>query len=450
MNKFYLLCELATMIISFLQLLFFTLKWYYNQGEIDLLIVIIIEFLCTTIHVLYSTYTDSLMYFHITKQINWLRYTEWLLTLPLILKHLYSLIDLTISSKERKRNDNNYIISFMLLQTMIWFGIYSTFFQELSILYWCFCLISWFSYIILYRETYVLFTTYIVSNVVDDKNTSIKHNPVNVMHMTTDISERKYQEPFDSPRSSNRQLSNILQKFDVSKINNNIENDHTMSISQRNALQSIFYLYFISWLLFPILFMIGPESFNLIDMEASNALHAIGDIFAKNLFGYLAWKFHWVDMNHTDTSFDLIDNESVYNLSSDEIIITDNKLIFSKNINNSILINNINDIYKQNINKNTKINFQLNNQFGIEKHIDVLSLMYTYSTFKIIDETELDEITIMDKQDILDPTIIRDLLLIDTVLDKLIIRQKYFMKNNYTKAFSRDEDGEPRKYSKKV
>lgn len=49
-------------------------------------------------------------------------------------------------------------------------------------------------------------------------------------------------------------------------------------------------LLMVSWTLFPILYIIGPECFGLISNPVSIIGHVIGDIISKNLWGLLAWK----------------------------------------------------------------------------------------------------------------------------------------------------------------
>lgn len=44
-------------------------------------------------------------------------------------------------------------------------------------------------------------------------------------------------------------------------------------------------IFFLSWTIFPILFLLGPEGFGAIDLGTSSLLHAIGDLLAKNLCG---------------------------------------------------------------------------------------------------------------------------------------------------------------------
>ena len=51
-------------------------------------------------------------------------------------------------------------------------------------------------------------------------------------------------------------------------------------------------LYFMgSWLVFPILFIVGPEMTNLVAFELTLVGHCVGDLIAKNAFGLLAWQY---------------------------------------------------------------------------------------------------------------------------------------------------------------
>jgi len=49
-------------------------------------------------------------------------------------------------------------------------------------------------------------------------------------------------------------------------------------------------LLMVSWILFPILYIVGPECFGLISNQFSIIGHVIGDIISKNLWGLMAWK----------------------------------------------------------------------------------------------------------------------------------------------------------------
>ena len=44
-------------------------------------------------------------------------------------------------------------------------------------------------------------------------------------------------------------------------------------------------LFFMSWTIFPVLFLLGPEGFGIIDLGMSSMLHAIGDLISKNFVG---------------------------------------------------------------------------------------------------------------------------------------------------------------------
>lgn len=45
------------------------------------------------------------------------------------------------------------------------------------------------------------------------------------------------------------------------------------------------YLFFVSWLMFPILFLMGPEGFGHLTTYGSTIAHTVADILSKNLWG---------------------------------------------------------------------------------------------------------------------------------------------------------------------
>jgi len=49
-------------------------------------------------------------------------------------------------------------------------------------------------------------------------------------------------------------------------------------------------LFFISWSMYPLFWLLGPDGFSIITNDTSTALHAITDLFAKNLWGYLMFR----------------------------------------------------------------------------------------------------------------------------------------------------------------
>ncbi|KAK3233187.1 hypothetical protein CYMTET_56505 [Cymbomonas tetramitiformis] len=53
-----------------------------------------------------------------------------------------------------------------------------------------------------------------------------------------------------------------------------------------NLMRAIF---FITWSLFPVFYILGPEGFDAISLETSVVLHVLNDMFAKNLWGFLAY-----------------------------------------------------------------------------------------------------------------------------------------------------------------
>lgn len=401
-----LLCEMASFIVCFFQIIFFINKYLGNKGEWELLFIAFAEFVSSFIHVFYSHSEDKKSFYLIINdnKVNWVRYVLWLVTLPLILKHLYSLIDLTIDYNERKNNDNNYIKSFALLQLMIWFGIYSTFFTPLSIEYWFFCIISWVFYIILYYTLYILY----------DKS-----------------------------------YNNLISKNEKKTANN---------------LKQIFYLYFLSWLFFPLLFMLGPESFGVIDMELSNALHAVGDLVAKNYFGLLAWKFHWKDMDYSHTTFGDAEagiiNSEIMNenkpINSDEIIYTNVKTVFTafEELYKVFFLNSIQDIYSMDI-EISKLVFILNNDKDVEKHIDLLKLRFTTDLkIYVIDDTKKSTVNSLSSKyiitnskkilrynkNVLNPKVRNNLLTVKNTLETLIKHQEQYMKLEESSDEEDDDD----------
>jgi bacteriorhodopsin len=52
----------------------------------------------------------------------------------------------------------------------------------------------------------------------------------------------------------------------------------------------IMYFLMVSWVLFPVLFILGPEFTGVITFRASSILHGLGDLISKNMMGYLSWR----------------------------------------------------------------------------------------------------------------------------------------------------------------
>jgi hypothetical protein len=61
------------------------------------------------------------------------------------------------------------------------------------------------------------------------------------------------------------------------------------SLDQPIARRGLLFLMFFSWALFPVLFLMNPDHFELMSWGTSAVTHAIGDLLAKNLFGLWAW-----------------------------------------------------------------------------------------------------------------------------------------------------------------
>jgi hypothetical protein len=47
------------------------------------------------------------------------------------------------------------------------------------------------------------------------------------------------------------------------------------------------------WVIFPVLYLLGPETSGAIDQEKSLIAHCIGDLLAKNFFGYVSYQLNW-------------------------------------------------------------------------------------------------------------------------------------------------------------
>jgi len=47
--------------------------------------------------------------------------------------------------------------------------------------------------------------------------------------------------------------------------------------------------FFVGWMVFPVLWLVGPEGYGTLALGISNTLHAATDLIAKNLFGMLSW-----------------------------------------------------------------------------------------------------------------------------------------------------------------
>nr|AHH02132.1 protein 71 [synthetic construct] len=57
----------------------------------------------------------------------------------------------------------------------------------------------------------------------------------------------------------------------------------------RGIVRMMAWCYFASWPLFPILFLFGPEGFNIISLSGSHIGHAVADLLSKNLWGWFGW-----------------------------------------------------------------------------------------------------------------------------------------------------------------
>eukprot|EP00924_Labyrinthula_sp_SR-Ha-C_P005272 augustus_masked-scaffold_1-processed-gene-26.7-mRNA-1 protein AED:1.00 eAED:1.00 QI:0/0/0/0/1/1/3/459/862 len=61
----------------------------------------------------------------------------------------------------------------------------------------------------------------------------------------------------------------------------------------RTSLLIVNLLFFCSWIIFPILWVVGSPGLNVIDQESDTIAHCIGDFVAKNVFGLAAWYVRW-------------------------------------------------------------------------------------------------------------------------------------------------------------
>jgi bacteriorhodopsin len=58
------------------------------------------------------------------------------------------------------------------------------------------------------------------------------------------------------------------------------------------------WVYFLSWPLFPVLFLFGPEGFSIISLAGSDIAHCIADLLSKNLWGWLGWYLRYAVRMH--------------------------------------------------------------------------------------------------------------------------------------------------------
>jgi len=84
----------------------------------------------------------------------------------------------------------------------------------------------------------------------------------------------------------------IISGFLVKEILQDLFENKRFLIQYENAWESvvaIFCLFFVSWGVFPVLYLIGPPCFNLISESTDIIGHACADLFAKNLLGVSIW-----------------------------------------------------------------------------------------------------------------------------------------------------------------
>lgn len=81
-----------------------------------------------------------------------------------------------------------------------------------------------------------------------------------------------------------------------------LSNDKKRGIppNQKTYRRNVMLLTFVSWTLFPILFLLGPETFGVISWEWSTVGHCVGDLISKNLYTFISWHFRNVFMKRKD------------------------------------------------------------------------------------------------------------------------------------------------------
>ena len=74
----------------------------------------------------------------------------------------------------------------------------------------------------------------------------------------------------------------------------------SVNLTNRQERKEILALFLVSWIIFPVLFVLGPEGTNAISLGTSMLCHAIGDMLAKNLCGGLMWRLQSKLVNNTE------------------------------------------------------------------------------------------------------------------------------------------------------
>lgn len=80
-------------------------------------------------------------------------------------------------------------------------------------------------------------------------------------------------------------------------------------------------LFMVSWTVFPVLFVVGPPLLDISSSGADQIGHAVGDLFAKNCFGFVVWYVRFVVLEPYTTRNAMHRSVSPYasNLSSKQI-----------------------------------------------------------------------------------------------------------------------------------
>lgn len=78
----------------------------------------------------------------------------------------------------------------------------------------------------------------------------------------------------------------------------------------RTWLWGIAVVFFSSWCLFPILWLLGPEGSGVISVQDSLVMHAIADLVSKNTYSGMAWWLKWVVLDTKPLAFARKNNET--------------------------------------------------------------------------------------------------------------------------------------------
>lgn len=62
-------------------------------------------------------------------------------------------------------------------------------------------------------------------------------------------------------------------------------------VTRSQEAKSIFFLFTGSWLIFPVLWFLGPNMMHVVKYDVVLIFFALGDIFAKNIFSYAGYNY---------------------------------------------------------------------------------------------------------------------------------------------------------------